>query len=81
MKIIWYPLQSCVKMKSRKAQEASTSIATSEFLAGTKLHLPFFWAVIDYLRKRYTLVDMVKRFSRILFSTFSGLRDKLRKGA
>jgi len=43
--------------------------------------LPLFQDGINYLRKRNTLVNMVKIFFQILFSTFFGLRDKLRKGA
>ena len=39
------------------------------------ISLPLFWAERHYLRKRYSLNEIVKWLSQVLFSTFSGSRD------
>jgi len=41
------------------------------------IHLPLFRGGINYLRKRYSLADMVKRFFQVFFSTFPGSRNIL----
>ena len=69
-----------------KTRKDCRALVVLNSLKAVKCRLPsiclhLFRAGINYLRKRYSLTDMVKRFSQVLFSTFLGSRDtNVRKG-